>query len=173
MRYDLFWTYDSFYAAHADEAAEIGWVPPDSRPLPIGCSPDLVDFDAVPLLSCANSTEPSGQPGDTGLDRPTPMSQDDPIPRLMDTSQAAAYLGVKVRFIRRCIADGRLVVTKVGSKNRYTAADLDKLTRRQTAGHGGAIAPKRRTTSDPAPPASYDPIADAVARARLSLPSSK
>ncbi|MQY19331.1 hypothetical protein NRB20_24160 [Nocardia sp. RB20] len=43
----------------------------------------------------------------------------------MDVDQAAVYLGVGVRFIRRLVAERRVVFYKVGGHLRFKVADLE------------------------------------------------
>jgi excisionase family DNA binding protein len=166
--HDLFDSIDSFCARNPDDPMAFGWIPPDERPDPLG-TVSFIDFDAPPPVAPGTPRTVGAMPSG----RPTPLSMNDAVPRLMDTLQAAAYLGTSVRFVRRCANDGRLVITKVGRHNRYTADDLDKLTSRRVGGDRRATAPKRRTAQEATPPATYDPIAEAVARARVSPPAGK
>lgn len=171
--FELFHSIDSFCAANPDDPLAAGWIPPQDRPPPAGSDLLMIDFDAPPATNRGGSPRPEAQTASERHGRPTPLGENDAVPRLMDTTQAAAYLGTTERFIRRCVADGRLVVTKVGRYNRYTAADLDILTRRGTALSLRATKPSPRPSSGPATTATYDPIALAVARGRVSPPLGK
>lgn len=73
--------------------------------------------------------------------------------------QAAAYLNVTPRLIRRMSQEGRLVVTKVGRFNRYTKEDLDAATKRVAV--GGALPPYVLDVDE----STSDPIEIAVLRA--------
>lgn len=58
----------------------------------------------------------------------------------MTPAEAAAYLNVSPRFIRRLVAQGRIARVKVGRFNRFEVADLDDYL---AAGHIEAIRPTR------------------------------
>lgn len=45
--------------------------------------------------------------------------------KYLDVEGAAAYLGVKVRFIRRLVAERRIAFHKVGIYVRFAVDDLD------------------------------------------------
>lgn len=45
--------------------------------------------------------------------------------KYLDVHGAAAYLGVKVRFIRRLVAERRIAFHKVGTHVRFAVHDLD------------------------------------------------
>jgi excisionase family DNA binding protein len=45
--------------------------------------------------------------------------------KLLDTEQAADYLGVSVRTIKTLMSDGQLPYVKIGRCTRLDAADLD------------------------------------------------
>lgn len=45
--------------------------------------------------------------------------------RYLDVHQAAQYIGVKVRFIRRLVAERRIAFHKAGAHVRVAVADLD------------------------------------------------
>jgi excisionase family DNA binding protein len=47
-------------------------------------------------------------------------------PRMLDVHRAATYLGVSVRFIRRLVAERRLVHYKVGVRVMFRRMDLDQ-----------------------------------------------
>lgn len=49
----------------------------------------------------------------------------DSRPHYLNVEQAAEYLGTGVRFIRRLVAERRIVFYKVGNHVRLTIADLD------------------------------------------------
>lgn len=49
----------------------------------------------------------------------------DSPPHYLTVEQAAEYLGTGARFIRRLVAERRIVFYKVGNHVRFTAADLD------------------------------------------------
>lgn len=58
-------------------------------------------------------------------------------PRWIDQRQAAAYLGITDRTLRRMIADGRLPAYRLGPRLlRIDMGDLDALMRRVPAGGG-------------------------------------
>ncbi|KZM69668.1 helix-turn-helix domain-containing protein [Nocardia terpenica] len=44
----------------------------------------------------------------------------------LDVEAAAVYLGVKVRFIRRLVAERRVVFYKVGGHVRFKVSDLEE-----------------------------------------------
>jgi len=48
---------------------------------------------------------------------------------LLNTDEAAHYLHVKPRFIKRLVAEKRVTVRKVGRFNRFTREDLDAVVR--------------------------------------------
>lgn len=78
----------------------------------------------------------------------------DPVPGpagalYLTTEQAATYLNVKPRFIRRLVEDGRVTVTKVGRFNRFTRADLDAVVDRR---HGAVLPTRRLRVIDPTDP---------------------
>lgn len=52
------------------------------------------------------------------------MRQDDPP---MTAAQAALFLGVSERYVRRLVAERRVSYYKVGRHVRFRAADLDAL----------------------------------------------
>jgi excisionase family DNA binding protein len=55
---------------------------------------------------------------------PTPKHPESGRPPL-DLAQAAAYLNVSERFVRRLVAERRIAFHKVGHFLRFRAADLD------------------------------------------------
>lgn len=90
--------------------------------------------------------------------------------RYLTTDQAADYLNVAPRFIRRLVEEGRVVVTKTGRFNRFTRADLDAVTTRviQRPTKPSKDAPPAREVQPPTP--ATDPIRSAILRASLSGP---
>ncbi|WP_280461279.1 helix-turn-helix domain-containing protein [Nocardia carnea] len=62
----------------------------------------------------------------------------DSRPRYLNVEEAAEYLGTGVRFVRRLVAERRIVFYKLGNHVRFTAADLDAFAE---AGRVGVIAP--------------------------------
>lgn len=48
-----------------------------------------------------------------------------PVRLLVDTDQAAVYLGVTPRFVRALVQERRLAHYKLGKFVRFTTADLD------------------------------------------------
>ncbi len=44
----------------------------------------------------------------------------------LDTAEAADWLGVEVRFVRRLVAERRVTYYKVGRHLRFDASDLDQ-----------------------------------------------
>lgn len=48
-------------------------------------------------------------------------------PSLLDIAQAAAYLGVRERFMRRLVAERRVPFVKIGKFVRFTRGDIDEL----------------------------------------------
>lgn len=86
-----------------------------------------------------------------------------PEVKYLTTDQAAVYLGVTERMIRRLADDGRLVVSKVGKYRRFTREALD-----------GAVEvvrlPGTPTTSSTVP--ADDPVARALQRP-MSYPASR
>jgi excisionase family DNA binding protein len=62
----------------------------------------------------------------------------DPHP-LMTFDEAARYLGVTPRFVRKLVAERRLAHRKLGRLIRFTRADLDEFSERSRV--GGATSP--------------------------------
>ena len=52
-----------------------------------------------------------------------------PEPRVMTMEEAAAYLNVRVRFVRRLVEERRIPIVKMGRYVRFDRADLDAFIR--------------------------------------------
>ena len=50
----------------------------------------------------------------------------EPSVRLLDVAEAAARLGVTVRFVRRLVAERRIPYVKVGKFVRFDPADVER-----------------------------------------------
>jgi excisionase family DNA binding protein len=149
----------------AAEAGGQGWSPADS-PQPRRADKEtlMLDFDASPVglgRPAAQSSLTSDE--ELHLARP-PL---DPSVPYLTAPEAARYLNVRPRYIRRLVEERRITVTRVGRLLRFTRADLDAVTTRCA---GTTTAPLTPTTSpfDPA-----DPIRRAVTQSRLSDPPSR
>jgi excisionase family DNA binding protein len=69
--------------------------------------------------------------------------------RLLDVADAAAYLGVSPRFMRRLVAERRIAFVKLGRHVRFDVADLDRFIE---CGRVEAVQPGRlRSPIGPAP----------------------
>lgn len=68
-----------------------------------------------------------------------------PLSVYLDVQQAAAYLGTGERFIRRLVAERRIVFYKVGRHVRFAVADLEAFARAgrvepvSVSWHGGQV----------------------------------
>lgn len=106
---------------------------------PDPCLPVTGDDDWSPCPMC--STVPRGgqcvgcgSDWDFDDDAPTvtlvvERQSEEPLPeRYLNTDQAARYLNVTPRYIKRLREDRRIQVTKVGKYNRYTREALDAAT---------------------------------------------
>ncbi len=58
-------------------------------------------------------------------DASTTAMPDRSVRRLLDTDQAADYLGVSVRTMKTLMSDGQLPYVKIGRCTRLDAGDLD------------------------------------------------
>jgi excisionase family DNA binding protein len=61
---------------------------------------------------------------------------------LLTPAEAATYLRVSLRSLRRLVARGDLPVTRIGRANRYRQSDLDGYIRKQTGTRASRIAPR-------------------------------
>jgi excisionase family DNA binding protein len=71
------------------------------------------------------------------------MSHRDTAPSrapLLDVSEAAHYLGVTPRFIRRLVAERRIAFIKLGRHLRFDATDLDEFVE---SGRVARLGPRR------------------------------
>lgn len=54
------------------------------------------------------------------------------LSRLINTREAADYLGVSTSTVERLVADGFLTVVKVGKRSKFTYEDLDEFITKNT-----------------------------------------
>lgn len=85
--------------------------------------------------------------------------------RYLNTKEAATYLNVTPRYIRRLVEDGTVVVTKIGKYVRFTREDLDAVTERD--GGVAVSVPRLRSV-----PNSDDPISRLL-DGSLSVPTGR
>lgn len=68
------------------------------------------------------------------------LSVTDQHRRPLDVNEAAAYLGVTARWVRRAVAERRIPHLKVGRYVRFDQEDLDAYLQRQRVPAGGDAA---------------------------------